>query len=579
MATPPVTKQPQRPNITGTKHVVASGHYMSAQAALQILEAGGNAIDAGVAAGLATAVLEPIYVSLGGVAPIILFHADTQKIITISGLGTWPKAASCDYFHQHHGGAIPNGILRSVMPAAPDAWITALELYGTMSFADVAASAIRLAIDGFPIYPRMATFIKNAEKNYKQWPSSASIYLSRGRPPEVGELFVQSDVGHVLKYMADEETTHKKAGRSAGLAAARDAFYRGDVAAKIVSFYKDNGGLITADDLANFRVGIEPAVQTNFAGIDVYGCGPWCQGPMVQQLLNLVEGIDLKALGHNSAQYIHVLTEAIKLVGADRNAYYGDPRFVKVPIETLLSKAYAAERRRLIRSDKAWPDCPPAGDIPGDAPRWQGGDMLKTGGHRQSALDTSYISVADSKGNIFSATPSDGSSTAPVVPGLGFVVSPRGVSSWTDKNHPCSIAPGKRPHLTPNPALAFRGNKMRMAFGTPGGDVQVQAMLQVFINMFVFDMDPQTAIEAPRFASYGFPSAFEPHETQPARLDIEPSFGKDISDALEKLGHQIHRWPAPTYLAGSVCVALNDLEKGIKTAAADFRRTAYAVGW
>ncbi len=566
-----------RPNVMGTRHVVAAGHYMSAQAGLMVLQAGGNAIDAGVAVGLATAVLEPTHVSLAGVAPIILRHAASNRIVTISGLGWWPKAASCEYFQREHGGEIPIGLPRTVIPAAPDAWITALEHFGTMSFAEVASAAIRLAGDGFPTYPRLRDFAKANEAIFRQWPSSAAIYLRAGRPPEAGELFLQCDAARMLQYMADEERAAAKQGRRAGLQAARRAFYRGDIAIKIAKHFRENGGLLTEEDLATFRVAIEPPVHTTFHGVHVYGCGPWTQGPMLLRALNLLEGMDLAAIGHNSPDYVHTLTETLKIVAADREAWYGDPRFVDVPMQALLDKTYAVARRKLI-GPHAWIDMPPAGIVSGEP--WRGVDALEpTGGHLQSVYDTSYLCVVDHAGNAFSATPSDGSASTPILPGLGCVISPRGDSSWTDLRHPSSVMPGKRPRLTCNPALAIRDGESIMPFGTPGGDVQVQTMLQVFLNIVAFGMDPQQAVEAPRFAGYGFPSSFWPHDRIPGRLNLEPEIGAETGTALEQCGHHIEWWPGPMNAAGTACAIIGDLRSGLISGGADIRRNAYAVGW
>ena len=569
--------QPDRPNIRGTRHAVVAGHYLAAHAGFQVLEAGGNAVDAGVAGGLALGVVESEYVNVAGVAPILIYLAATGEVVTIAGLGTWPKAASSTFFQTRHGGDIPIGILRTVVPAAPDAWITALEKYGTMSFADVAAAAIRFAGEGFPMYPLMHDIIEAEAATVRGWPSSAAVFLPDGRPPEVGKLFVQSDLARTLQYMADEEAA-AKGGREAGLAAARDAFYKGDIAAQIIRFHEENGGLLTAEDLAGYRVTIEPPVHTRFADIDVYGCGPWCQGPMLLQALGVLNGIDLENLGHNTTAYVHTVTEAIKLAAADREAYYGDPKFVDVPIQKLLSPEYAASRRALIRPHEAWPDMPPAGEVGGGGRARPGAPAAPTTEPRVE-LDTSYVCVVDSQGNAFSATPSDGSLTAPVVPGTGIMPSTRGYQSWTDPNHPSSVAPGKRPRLTPNPALAMRRGSMVMPFGSPGHDVQTQVMLQAFLNIFVFGMDPQTAVEAPRFASYSFPSSALPHESHPGRLNLEGLIAADVGDGLAALGHRLEWWPERDWLAGSVCAILADTETGILHAAADPRRTAYAIGW
>ncbi|MGH7068618.1 MAG: gamma-glutamyltransferase, partial [Acetobacteraceae bacterium] len=265
-----------RPLVMGSRHVVTAGHYLSALAGLAMLDAGGNAVDGGVAAGIATGVLEGTHVSIAGVAPIIVRMASTGVVETISGLGCWPQAATSEYFERCHGGKIPIGIGRTVVPAAPDAWITALERYGTMSFADTAAPAIRVAREGFPVHAFMAAFIRKSRTMIERFPSTAAIYLPGGRVPEMGEVFVQSDLAATLQYMADEERAQARKGRAHGLAAARAAFYRGDIAAKILAFHREQGGLLSARDLADFRVGIEPPVEGRFGGLTVWTCGPWC---------------------------------------------------------------------------------------------------------------------------------------------------------------------------------------------------------------------------------------------------------------------------------------------------------------
>ncbi len=568
-----------RPVVMGTKNVVAAGHYLAAHAGFEILEAGGNAVDAGVAAGLAISVLEPNLVNFAGVAPIMIYLAESREMLTISGLGTWPRAASCQYFLEKHGGAIPENIERTVVPSAPDAWITALEHFGTMSFAEVASAAIRFAKDGFPAYPLMSETLGAAAPVLSEWPSSAAVLLPGGRAPEPGEIFIQSDLARTLQYLADEESAVAGKGRRAGLGAARDAFYRGDIAQTIDRFFRENGGLMTAGDMSGFRVGIEPPVSAKFGDVDVYTCGPWCQGPMLLQALNIVQTFDLSGLGHNSPAYVHTLVETIKLVAADREQYYGDPRFVAVPMQELLSKDHADHRRDLIRSDRAWADMPHAGDIT-EISRWVGGDALATTtGDDEGVLDTSYVCVVDKEGNAFSATPSDSMRHAPIVPGTGIVPSTRGSQSWTDPDHPSCIAPGKRPRLTPNPAIALGPDGLVMPIGSPGGDVQTQAMLQVLLNIFVFGMDPQSAVEAPRFAIASFPSSFEPHAFPPGKLNVERSIGSETGDSLGELGHRIEWWTERDWRAGSVCTILADTRKGVLHGAADPRRMAYAVGW
>ena len=564
---------------SGTREAIAAGNELAAQVGFEVLNSGGNAVDAGVAAGIALAVVESEYVNFAGVAPILIYHAETREVVAISGLGSWPKRASCEFFNEHHRGEIPDGILRTVVPAAPAAWLMALERYGTWSFAQVAEGAIRLARDGFAMYPLMSQIIQEFETTLRQWPENAAIYLPRGEAPRPGQVFHQDDLARTLQYLADEEAAQSRNGRRAGLQAVRDAFYRGDIARRISEFQRDNGGLLRRDDMAEFDVRIEPALSVSFGSVDVYGCGPWSQGPMLLQQLALLEGMDLRSLGHNSAAYVHCLTETIKLSAADREAYFGDPDFIDVPMDRLLSPEYLEARRQLIRQDRAWPDMAPPGLFPGAKPYRS--SPQRSVGSEQRRLDTSYVCAIDRHGNAFSATPSDGSLDAPIVPGLGFAVSARGEQSWTDPAHPSSIVPGKRPRLTPNPALAIQNGDFLMPFGSPGMDFQTQVMLQTFLNVVVFGMSPQEAVEAPRFASRGFPSSSWPHTYDAAVLVVEPGIEADVASELQRLGHVIELWPTSGlnhYLyCCCACMIYADRVNGVLHAGSDPRRPSRAL--
>lgn len=570
-----------RPTIMGTQGMVVSGHYLASLAGQRVLDRGGNAIDAGVAAGLCLTVLHIDMIDLAGVAPMIVYLAEEDRVMTISGLGRWPQAASVDYFQAHCGGKIPTGVLRCLTPGSPDAWITALETYGTMSLADVMQDAITLAERGFPMHPFMLANLREGEQQLRQWPSSAAVFLPHGRLPEVGEIFVQRDLARTMQRLVAAEAQARHRGREAGLQAAREAFYRGDIAREIAAFFQEQGGLLSYDDLASYRVQLEAPVRASFHEYDIYTCGPWCQGPALAQAVALLEGYDLKAMGHNSPAYVHLITEALKLVFADRERYYGDPEFVDVPMQGLLSKAYVEARRRLIHMDKAHPGMPPAGD-----PRHANGAVEPWRGLRAApepatvdTLDTSYVCVVDKQGNVFSCTPSDTCMSAPVVPGTGMVVSTRGSQSWAVEGHASAVAPGKRPRLTPCPAMVFKNGKPFMPLGTPGGDVQCQAMLQVFLNIAVFGMAPQAAIEAPRFATYSYPGSFEPHAYQPDELRIEARLAAEVGDALAGKGHTVVTWPDWTWKAGGVCTITIDHARGVLAAGADLRRMSYAIGW
>src|SRR5688572_15754060 len=420
---------PLQPMVTGARHMISAGHYLATEAGHAVLEAGGNAVDAGVAAGIALGVVHSDQVQCSGVAPMIIYLAERDEAVVISGLGGWPRAARLETFLDAHGGVIPLGILRTVVPAAPDAWMLALERYGTMSFGDVAGAAIRYAREGFTMHPVMAHYIARNAETYRRWPDNAAIYLPEGRPPTEGELFVQADLARSLQFMADEERAASGGGRIAGLRAAHDAFYRGDLAAAMVRYHAEHGGWLTARDLEGYRSEIERPLSTRFGDVEVLSCGPWCQGPVLLQMLSLLAADDLAALGHNSPAYVHLVAEVMKLCFADRERYYGDPRFVHVPMDALLAAGYAAERRGLVRGDRAWPEMPPAGQVSGFdgavAPSLPSREAVAAASPALPG-DTSYVCVVDAQGNAVSATPSDVSWESPAIPGLGFCPSSRG---------------------------------------------------------------------------------------------------------------------------------------------------------
>jgi gamma-glutamyltranspeptidase/glutathione hydrolase len=566
------------------EHAISAGHYLASEAGMAILNGGGNAIDAGVAAGLAMGVVQSDLVNIAGVAPIMMWIAESDEVVCIDGLGTWPAAVTPDLFIREHAGVLPIGLLRTLVPGAPAAWLTALERYGSMSFAEVAQAAIRLARDGFAIDEFMCAVIEDNVEGYRRWPSNAAIYLPGGRPPRPGERFVQRDLATTLQHMSDEEAAHAGKGRIAGIRAAYDSFYRGDIARTITEYHRQNGGLLRMADMSEYNVRVEPTVVANFAGYDIHCCGPWSQGPALAQLMGLLDPIDLHALGHNTAACIHTMTEAIKLAFADRECYFGDPRFVDVPMEALQCEEYLTLRRRLIREDRAWPDLPPPGD-PRVPTAERAGHRTPAGNrHGESAsgeppsLDTSYVCAVDRWGNVFSATPSDVSYQTPVIPGTGLCPSSRGSQSRPDPGHPSSVAPGKRPRLTPNPAMALKDGKPFMVFGTPGGDVQVQAMAQLLVNVMVYGLDVQSAIEATRFASHSYPSSFAPNPHFPGLLMVEARIPQHVRDALKALGHHVEVWPERTRKAGALSAIRIDPETGFLHAGADPRRAGYAMG-
>ncbi len=580
--------------VNATRFAVSSGHQLATEAGYEILLAGGNAVDAGVAAGIALSVLHSDLVNFAGVAPIMIRMSDTGRVVTIDGLGIWPRAASVEFFETRFGGAMPEGILRTVVPAAPAAWITALRDFGTMTFGETACFAVRYARDGFPVFPVFAEFIANNETGYRRTPENARIYLPKGRPPEIGDLFVQEDLAASIQYMCDEEKA-TNGSRAQGLQAAYDAFYTGDIARTICDYHRKNDGLLGMSDMADYQVRYEEPLQVKFNDADIYCCGPWSQGVSLAQVFCMLEGTDIARLGHNSPDYIHYLTEALKLVFADREYYVSDPLFCDVPTAGMLDRDYLKARAQLIDPAKAWPEMPPAGDprrgrrTISDAAlhstaRGNGGNAHATNPRTHlpdggpASADTSYVSVIDAQGNMFSATPSDTSADTDVIPGTGLCPSSRGSQSRGISTSINAVAPGKRPRLTPNPALALKGGKPFMTFGTPGGDVQIQAMVQVYLNVVCFGMDIQAAIEAPRFASYSFPSSFAPNDYFPGLLMLEGHLFDETNTELSARGHKCDRWMDGTWKAGGVCAIQVNSNSGILHAGADPRRAGYAKG-
>ena len=558
--------------ITGRRWAVAAGHPLASAAGARVLEAGGNAVDAGVAAGMTLGVVHMDMVSVAGVAPILVHQASARQTWQVAGVGPYPRRSTPEYFRERHGNQIAPGLARTVVPAAPDAWCTALARWGTMSFADVAHHATMFAERGFAVSDFSAYQMGANVEKYKRWPTSAALYLKDGRAYRAGETLVLAELGETLRRMARAE---KQAGgsRETGIRAARDEFYKGETAKRIAEFHRREDGPLAAEDLAAFEVEVGQALMGRFREYQMAACGFWCQGPVFLQMLNLLDGVDLERLGHNSPAYLHQIVETVKLAFADREAFYGDPNFVDVPAERLLSKAYADARRALIR-DRAWPEMPPAGDVRDAAVR--GATPAIAGGSTDDTLSTSYVAVVDAEGNAFSATPSDPNTDSPVVAGVGCVVSPRGSQGWLDPAHKSVVAPGKRPRLTPAPAMAFRDGRVFMPFGTPGGDVQQQAMLQVFLNVTVFGMPPQRAVEAPRVASRSFPDSFWPHAYAPGKLEIERRIPVETRQALEALGPSVSEWPEFAWRAGAVDGVMVDAE-GTRWAAADPRRGAHAI--
>ncbi len=578
-----------RPMIMARRGVVSSGHYLATEAGLSILRRGGNAADAAAAAGFALTVLKPHQNGIGGEVPTLVYSAAESKVHAVSGHGIAPAEATPERFAEMGVAKVPgDGFLPATVPPAPATWMLLLERFGSMRLAEVLAPAVELAADGFGMYDALARAIAgSAEKFAEQWPTSAETFCPGGEPPAVGELWRNPDWAKTfgLLIAADEG----QADRLAGLKAAADVFYRGEIARRIVEFCRAtevldasgraHAGLLAEADLAGFAAHVEEPVTTNYRGVDVFKCGPWTQGPVLLQHLNLLEQFDVAALGHNSAEYIHTVVECMKLSYADREFYYGDPKFVDVPLGRLLSKAYAAERAKLVDAAAASMQLRPGGREPIDAADVLDVNAAVAAEANPPGGDTTTLAVIDAEGNMVSATPRGGWLMAsPVIPGMGFPLGTRGQMFSLVAGHPNCLEPGKRPRSTLTPSIATRDGRPYMSFGSPGGDCQDQWALQAFLNVVEFGMCLQEAVEAPTVWSSHFPNSFYPRTARPGVLNVDSRIGSDIRDALAALGHKIES-PGP-WSGGNTCAAAIDPATGLRHAAASpHLDPAYAAGY
>lgn len=572
-----------RPPLSGKKHMAVSGHSLATHAAMRLLDKGGNAVDAGLAGMLCLTVVQPDMVSYAGVAPMII-HCPAKGVTrTITGLGSWPKAASTEFFMKNHGGKLPDGILRTVVPATPDACIQALEQFGSLRFADVAADALDLAENGFVVHKFLENGIRESEEKYRQWPENSDIFLPGGSVPEAGDLFFQKDLAATIRAMIDAEKAALASGasREEGLKAARDVFYTGSVGRAITDFHQANGGLLAQEDMASFACDVEDPLVFPYGDYTILTHKEWCQGPILPMALNILGDADLAGMGHNSPEYIHAVAEALKLAYADRERLFGDPKFVDVPLKGLLAPEYGARQRTKI-TEKAWTTMPPSGD-----PFAAEGRAAPAGYNPESdpdapldaehALDTSYIATVDKNGMFFSATPSDMSFNTQIIPGTGLAVSSRGSQSWVKPGHPSCIEPGKRPRLTPTGYMVLRNGKPWLILGTPGGDTQCQTILQVLCNIILFGMNPQEAVDAPRFAVFNYPGSFYPHTYAKGVLRLESRISGETASALAAKGHTIQAWPDWAWKAGGACVIMHCGDH--LAGATDPRRECAGMAW
>jgi gamma-glutamyltranspeptidase/glutathione hydrolase len=462
-----------------------------------------------------------------------------------------------------------------------------LSHYGTMSFGQVVDSALSFARDGFPAYQLLHRAIGNAERlsNLQKYPASARVYLPNGRPPELGSLFTQKDLARTLTLMVEAEHQALAQGRSrqTAIQAARDVFYKGDVACRMVQALQDLGGLYTYEDFAEYESPLEEPISTTYRGYQLFTNRTWSQGITLLQALNILEGYDLAALGHNSPQAMHVQVEALKLAFADREYYVGDPAYVDVPVEGLLSKTYATLRRGLIDPNRAQAAYPP-GDprhlqavLAGYQPKQMAPMLESVGG---DADGTTYLATVDAHGNMVSATPSSfaGLTQGMILGDTGILINCRGCYFWLDPDNPNAIAPHKRPRTTPCTFIVLKDGQPFMTLGTPGGDSQPQSSLQVFTNMIDFGLNVQEAVEAPRFCGYSFPRSPWPHRTYANRLEVEGRISQEVVEALQDKEHQVEVI-GPWGVRNGFTPILVHPGTGVYHGGADPRKESVMLGW
>ena len=570
-----------RPQLSGTFGMVASTHWLASAAGMAVLEKGGNAFDAAVAAGFVLQVVEPHLNGPAGEVPVIGYDASDGGVFVLDGQGPAPAAATLDAFADLGLDLVPgSGLLAACVPAAFGTWMLLLARHGTLTLREVMQYAIGYAANGYPMLPTASAAIGAVAGTFREhWPTSADIYLANG-VPAAGSRFANPLLAAVYDRIL-REAEAAGGGREAQIEAARRAFYEGFVAEAITGYLagaevmdvtgQRHRGLLAGADLAGWRASAEEPVTLDFRGLTVCKTGPWGQGPVFLQQLALLDGLDLAGMGAGSAAFIHSVTESAKLAFADREAWYGDPRQSDVPLDGLLSAGYAAQRRALIGEQASAglvPGSPAgvAGRLPGYALAAFGGGAGADGVGRGGAGigeptaasagygyglggvvapelgpgDTCHLDVADRFGNLVSATPSGGwLQSSPVVPGLGFCLGSRAQMFSLTPGFASSLAPGRRPRTTLSPSLALRDGEPYLAFGTPGGDQQDQWTLAVFLNHVVFGMNLQEAIDFPAFHTDHFPSSFYPRGSVPRSLSVESRVGEQVIAELRERGHQV----------------------------------------
>src|SRR5215510_13324616 len=574
-----------RPVVRGQHFAVASMKAEATRAAERILEKGGNAFDAIVAGQAVLGIVDAAMNGIGADATLLIYDSKAKKVYSLDAEGTAPKLATIQWYKEHNGGKLPisDSLLAGTVPGCIDAWYIMLDRWGTMSFGEVLKEAIDLAENGFPVGDSFArAFTRSvADKKLHKYPTTVKLYYKNNRPPQAGEIFRNHDLARTLKRLVEAEAQNQSKGRHAALKAARDRFYQGDIAREMAKFSEENGGLFRYEDFSGYTAKVEEPVFIDYRGYQIYKNPSASQGPAELFTLNILEGYNLKAMGHNSAEYIHTGVEALKLAFADREKYLGDMDFISIPYEGLLSKDYAGERRKLIDPNKASLEMRPGAPekFMKDAAPLDRTVKPNISGESDHEGDTSYIAVIDKNRNMVSFEPSlhSGFGTGVVMGETGIVFNCRGDYYSLDPGHANALAPGKRPRSTLQSTLVMKDGQPHMVLGSPGGDDQIMRTMQTLLNMIEFGMNVQQAIEAPRWATRSFPASPYPHTMYPGDLSVESRVAEPVRQSLIAKGHKLRESGAWTMGANAAIVV--DLKTGVLSAGADPRTDAYAWAW
>jgi gamma-glutamyltranspeptidase / glutathione hydrolase len=568
-----------RPVIRGRQAAVTSMKPEATEAARRILQAGGNAFDAAVAGQAALAVTDFPSNGVGSDAVILLYDAKAKRVVSINAEPRAPKLATIEWYQKNNGGKLPNsdGLLAGGIPGVVDAWYLLLDRWGTMTFEQVLQPAIQLAEDGFPLSEKLARAIANTRK-IRQYPSTMRVYMPAGQAPQPGEVFKNVDLAKTLRKLIEAEKAATSKGRKAALKAARDRFYKGDIAREMAKFSEDNGGLFRYEDFAAYTATIETPVSVDYRGFQVYKNPSASQGPAELIALNLLEGYDVKKMGLNSPDYIHTSIEAIKLAMADREKFMGDMDFVKIPYDGLLSKDYARERRKLIAPQQASLELRPGSPSPKTSDQAERQVHVNLEGESDHEGDTSYLALVDKDRNMVSFEPSlhSGFGTGVVMGQTGIIFNCRGDYYSLVPGEPNALEPGKRPRSTLQSTLVMKDGQPFMITGSPGGDDQVMRTIQTLMNVVDFGMNIQQAIEAPRWSTRSFPASPFPHTMYPGEMSLESRIPEATRQALVARGHKLRvTGPWTQGSNGGIVVGAN----GVLSAGADPRVEAYAWAW